>query len=75
MARVCAASKRRPSTGNNVSHSNRKTKRVFDINLVTKTFFHPETGQKFRAKVTTKALKTLLKNPRKMLDFAREMCK
>lgn len=75
MARVCAASGSKPRSGNSVSHSHLKTKRVFDINLLKKTFYHPETGEKFKAKVTAKALKTLTKNPRKMLLFARKMCK
>lgn len=28
--------------GNNVSHSNRRTKRTFDVNLFTKKFYWPE---------------------------------
>jgi len=47
--------------GNNVSHSNRKTKRRFYPNLVTKKFFIPETGEWITLKVSTSALKTINK--------------
>jgi large subunit ribosomal protein L28 len=33
MARVCQLCGKRPSTGNNVSHANNKTKRRFNPNL------------------------------------------
>ena len=45
--------------GNNVSHSNRKTKRRFNINLVKKKFFIPSKGEWITLKVTTSMLKTI----------------
>lgn len=33
MSRVCVLSGKRPKRGHNVSHSNRKTKRIFSTNL------------------------------------------
>ncbi|MEK7791383.1 MAG: 50S ribosomal protein L28 [Deltaproteobacteria bacterium] len=33
MARECAICKRKPLTGNNISHSHRRTKRRFFLNL------------------------------------------
>ncbi len=58
MARVCAITGRRPQSGYNVSHSNRHTKRRFDINLQTKQLpLAPSTKVKLR--LTTRALKTL----------------
>ena len=36
MARQCQLSGKKPMVGNNVSHSNAKTKRRFNINLVKK---------------------------------------
>ena len=48
--------------GNNVSHSNRKTKRKFYPNLQTKKFFIPESGEWVTLKVSTSALRTIDKN-------------
>ena len=47
--------------GNNVSHSNRKTKRKFFPNLVTKKFFVPEEGKFVTLKISTSALRTVNK--------------
>ncbi|PIQ79162.1 50S ribosomal protein L28 [Candidatus Peregrinibacteria bacterium CG11_big_fil_rev_8_21_14_0_20_41_10] len=70
MSRICALTGKRPTTGNNVSHSNRKTKRRFLPNLFTKTFIDPRTGKKFRAKISTSALRTITKNSKKLLELA-----
>jgi len=45
--------------GNNVSHSNRKTKRTFGINLIKKRFFVPEENQWVTLKLSAAALKTI----------------
>ena len=42
MSRVCQLTGKSVMVGNNVSHSNRKTKRRFYPNLITKKFFIPE---------------------------------
>lgn len=47
--------------GNNVSHSNRKTKRKFYPNLVTKRFYMPEEKRWITLKVSTSALRTVNK--------------
>ena len=47
--------------GNNVSHSNRKTKRRFYPNLVTKKFFLPEEEAYITLKISTSALRTINK--------------
>ena len=47
--------------GNNVSRSNKKTKRKFYPNLQTKKFFVPETGKYITLKVSAKALRTINK--------------
>lgn len=62
MARVCDISGKRPVVGNNVSHSNNKTKRKFYPNLQKKKFFIPEENKWVTIKVTTKMLKTINKN-------------
>jgi len=45
--------------GNNVSHSNKKTKRRFYPNLQTKRFFIPETGEWITLKVAASTMKTI----------------
>lgn len=47
--------------GNNVSHSNAKTKRRFYPNLQDKKFFIPEQGEWITLRVSTKAMKTINK--------------
>ena len=47
--------------GNNVSHSNRKTKRRFLPNLVTKKFYLPEEDRTITLKISTSALRTISK--------------
>jgi len=47
--------------GNNVSFSNRKTKRRFNPNLVTKKFFIPEEDAWITLRISTSALKTINK--------------
>lgn len=61
MARVCELTGVRPITGNNVSHSNRKTKRRFLPNLHKKRFFVPETGEWVSLKVSSQAIRTINK--------------
>lgn len=47
--------------GNNVSHSNRKTKRRFEVNLQTKKFFIPEEDQWITLRVSTAGLRNINK--------------
>ena len=61
MSRVCQLTGKRPITGNNVSHSNRKTKRRFLPNIQKKRFFIPETGEWVTLKVCAKALRNINK--------------
>ena len=61
MSKVCQLTGKRPITGNNVSHSNAKTKRRFLPNIQKKRFFIPEMDKWVSLKVSTKALKTVNK--------------
>lgn len=61
MPKVCQLTGKRPVAGNNVSHSNRKTKRRFLPNLHKKRFYIPETDQWVTIKVSTDALRTINK--------------
>jgi large subunit ribosomal protein L28 len=72
MSQVCEYTGKRPTTGHNVSHSNRKTKRRFLPNLFDVKLTDPETGKKFKARLSTNAIKTFQKNPSKLLQFARK---
>ncbi len=59
MSRMCQLSGKKPMVGNNVSHSNRKTKRRFNLNLIKKRFFVPEKGEWITLKITAATLKTI----------------
>lgn len=61
MSRICDLTGKKAITGNNVSHSNRKSKRRFNPNLHYKKFFMPETGEWVTLKVSTSALRTINK--------------
>ena len=62
MSRVCKITGKRPLVANNVSKSNRKTKRRQLPNLQSKKVFIPELGRSVRIKLSTKALKTIDKH-------------
>jgi large subunit ribosomal protein L28 len=62
MSRVCQITGKSVMVGNNVSHSNRKTKRKFFPNLITKKFFIPEDKSYITLKISTSALRTINKN-------------
>ena len=61
MSRVCQITGKKAMVGNNVSHSNKKTKRKFNVNLVQKKFFIPEENRWVTLKVSTSALRTINK--------------
>ncbi len=59
MSRVCNLTGKKAMVGNHVSHSQRKTKRTFDVNLIKKRFFIPEEDQWITLKLSASALKTI----------------
>ena len=59
MSQVCQVTGKRPLAGNNVSHSNRKTKRRFLPNLQKKRFYIPELDRWVTLKVTTSAIRNM----------------
>ena len=61
MSKVCQLTGKRPVAGNNVSHSNRKTKRRFVPNLQKKRIFIPETDQLVTLRLSTSALRNINK--------------
>jgi large subunit ribosomal protein L28 len=62
MSKVCQITGKRPHAGNNVSHSNNKTKRRFYPNLKTKKFYLAEEDVWIQLRVSTSAIRTINKN-------------
>ncbi|MDD2486997.1 MAG: 50S ribosomal protein L28 [Candidatus Gracilibacteria bacterium] len=62
MSRVCQLTGKKTSTGNNVSHSVRRTKRKFIPNLFWKNIKDPATGLIMRIRLSANAIRTLKKN-------------
>ena len=62
MSKVCQVTGRKPSFGNNVSHSNRKTRRRWDPNIQTQRFFVPSENRWVKLTVSAKGLKTINKH-------------
>ena len=62
MSRICDLTGKTALKGNNVSHSNAKTKRKFYPNLQTKRFYIPEEDRWITLKVSASAIKTINKN-------------
>ncbi|MDB1135005.1 50S ribosomal protein L28 [Candidatus Anaplasma sp. TIGMIC] len=59
MSRVCDITGVSKSFGNKVSHSNRKTKRSYLVNLHNVTLVSEVLGRKFRVKVASSTLRTI----------------
>ena len=61
MSKVCQLSGKRPITGNNVSHSNRKTKRRFVPNVQKKRFYIQELDRWVTLRVSASAMRNINK--------------
>lgn len=61
MSRVCSITGKRPTTGNNVSHSKRHTKKRILPNIQIKRLVNPATGETMRVKLSAAAIRTLNK--------------
>jgi len=59
MSRVCQVTGKRPVAGNNVSHSNTKTKRRFLPNLHRHRFWVESENRWVRLRVSTKGLRII----------------
>ena len=59
MSRRCDLLNTGPMSGNNVSHSNVKTRRRFDVNLCNVTLASNTLGQKYKLRVAAKTLRTV----------------
>ncbi len=59
MARVCQVTKRKPQSGNNVSHSKIKTRRRFLPNLKKHRFWVPSQSRWVTLKVSARGMRTI----------------
>ncbi len=61
MSKVCQITGKKAQVGNNVSHSKRRTKRKFEVNLHTKKFYWVEQDMWIVLRVSARALRTINK--------------
>jgi len=61
MSKVCQITGKKAMTGNNVSHSNTKTKRVFDVNLFDKKYYLAEEDRWISLRVSANGIRTINK--------------
>ncbi|WP_019216096.1 50S ribosomal protein L28 [Legionella tunisiensis] len=59
MSRVCQVTGKRPTTGNNVSHANNKTRRRFLPNLKKHRFWVEEENRFVSLRVSTKGMRII----------------
>ena len=62
MSRVCQVTGKRPQSGNNVSHANRRTRRRFLPNLVSKRFWLESEQRWVRLRVSHKGMRIIDKH-------------
>ncbi|MDD5782271.1 MAG: 50S ribosomal protein L28 [Muribaculaceae bacterium] len=61
MSKICQITGKKAMTGNNVSHSKRRTKRKFNVNLFTKKFFWVEQQTWISLTISASGLRTINK--------------
>ncbi|HUQ01869.1 MAG TPA: 50S ribosomal protein L28 [Kofleriaceae bacterium] len=59
MSKVCEITGKRPLVGHNVSHSNRHTKRRFEINLISKRFWLEDEKRWITLNVSARGMRTI----------------
>ncbi len=59
MSQVCQVTGARPAFGNNVSHSHRRTRRRFDVNIQRKRYWVPSLGRHLTLRVSARGIKTI----------------
>ena len=61
MSKICEITGKKAMVGNNVSHSNKKTKRRFDVNLFKKKFYWVENDCWITLSISAAGLRTINK--------------
>ena len=59
MSKVCQITGKKAITGNNVSHSKRRTKRKFNVNVFNRKFYWPEEDVWIRLTVSASGLRII----------------
>jgi large subunit ribosomal protein L28 len=59
--KICQITGKTAQVGNNVSHSNRKSKRRFEVNLQSKRFFDEESGEWITLKISASGIRHINK--------------
>jgi large subunit ribosomal protein L28 len=59
MSAHCQVTGRSPGFGNTVSHSHRRTRRRWNPNIQTKTYFLPSEGRRIKLRVSAKGIKVI----------------
>lgn len=59
MARVCQVTGTTPGFGHRVSHSHRRTKRRFDVNIQSKRYWAPSLGRHVTLTLSARGIKTV----------------
>jgi large subunit ribosomal protein L28 len=61
MSKICQITGKKAMVGNNVSHSNKRTKRKFNVNLYTKKFYWVEQDAWISLNISNAGLRTINK--------------
>ncbi len=61
MSKICQITGKKAIVGNNVSHSKRRTKRKFNVNLFTKKFYWVEQDMWISLTISASGLRTINK--------------
>ncbi len=59
MSTTCQVTGARPGFGNNVSHSHRRTRRRWDVNLQRKRYWVPSLGRQITLRVSARGIKQI----------------
>jgi large subunit ribosomal protein L28 len=59
MSRICQVTGKKALVGNKVSHSNRKSKRRFEVNLHTKRFWLEDENRWIKLRVSSRGMKII----------------
>ncbi len=59
MSRICQVTGAKPGFGHHVSHSHRRTKRRFDVNIQSKRYWVPSLERAVTLTVSARGIKTI----------------
>lgn len=61
MSKICQITGKKVVTGNNVSHSKKRTRRTFEPNLFTRKFYNPDADNWVTLKVSAAGIRNINK--------------